>query len=410
MILTVEIIVMLFISNFSFGTLGEENKGSLSGIITDTEMNPIQKARVTIKCGNFCFTNYSNENGFYYIDNIPIVDCYWNITIYKYGYKITYSELSIDENTTHDFVLSICDTIYVDDDNIEGPWDGSREHPYQYIQDGIDNASQEDTVYVFNGIYNESITIYNSIILEGEDKNLTIIKGFVNISSNGVIFSDFFVKGSNCIIMNNNEKCIISNNLLIKGKNGIKMKNSQKNIIKNNLIAEIQSEGIYLDSCNNNMIVNNQFQLIYDSWIIIRSIPYEHIFIEESNNNIIFGNDIYGERSFSLKISVFSIKIIDSTNNTIGLNNIYNYPKSFDNGENNWYFVFWGNYWADYEEKYPNAHIRIIRSLIWNTSYEISDGDNVDLYPLSIPYSEDNLLFFLPDFFYRLFYFLKHQT
>ena len=37
-------------------------------------------------------------------------------------------------------------TIYVDDDNVDGPWDGSQEHPFQHIQDGIDNASDGDTV------------------------------------------------------------------------------------------------------------------------------------------------------------------------------------------------------------------------------------------------------------------------
>jgi len=31
-------------------------------------------------------------------------------------------------------------TIYVDDDNTSGPWDGTIEHPYQYIEDGVDAA------------------------------------------------------------------------------------------------------------------------------------------------------------------------------------------------------------------------------------------------------------------------------
>ncbi|HIG99638.1 MAG TPA: hypothetical protein HA258_03550, partial [Thermoplasmata archaeon] len=30
-------------------------------------------------------------------------------------------------------------TIYVDDSNTDGPWDGSIEHPYQFIQDGVDH-------------------------------------------------------------------------------------------------------------------------------------------------------------------------------------------------------------------------------------------------------------------------------
>ncbi len=44
-------------------------------------------------------------------------------------------------------------TIYVDDDNTGGPWDGSSAHPYQYIQDGIDNSNPNDTVMVRNGTY-----------------------------------------------------------------------------------------------------------------------------------------------------------------------------------------------------------------------------------------------------------------
>ena len=66
-------------------------------------------------------------------------------------------------------------TIYVDDDNTEGPWDGTQEHPYQHIQEGIDNASTGNTVFVYNGIYQENALLNKSINLIGEDKNNTII-------------------------------------------------------------------------------------------------------------------------------------------------------------------------------------------------------------------------------------------
>jgi parallel beta-helix repeat protein len=68
-------------------------------------------------------------------------------------------------------------TIYVDGDNTEGPWDGTQEHPYQHIQDAIDTAIDGDTVFVYRGFYQENVRVDKSIILQGEDKNTTIIDG-----------------------------------------------------------------------------------------------------------------------------------------------------------------------------------------------------------------------------------------
>src|SRR4030042_54231 len=68
-------------------------------------------------------------------------------------------------------------TIYVDDDNIKGPWDGTKEYPFQYITDGINSSTNGNNIYVFEGIYNETITIDSAISLKGEDKKTTIIDG-----------------------------------------------------------------------------------------------------------------------------------------------------------------------------------------------------------------------------------------
>ena len=49
---------------------------------------------------------------------------------------------------------AVATTIYVDDDNTTGPWDGSAANPFQYIQHGINAAiSGVDTVLVRNGTY-----------------------------------------------------------------------------------------------------------------------------------------------------------------------------------------------------------------------------------------------------------------
>ncbi|MDG6219778.1 MAG: DUF1565 domain-containing protein, partial [Candidatus Thermoplasmatota archaeon] len=70
-------------------------------------------------------------------------------------------------------------TIYVDDDNTNGPWDGSMKYPYQYIQAGINAAHESDTVFVHSGLYFENIMINKTIQLIGENKNSTIIDGSI---------------------------------------------------------------------------------------------------------------------------------------------------------------------------------------------------------------------------------------
>ncbi len=68
-------------------------------------------------------------------------------------------------------------TIYVDDDNTSGPWEGTQDCPFQHIQDGIDSAEPGDTVYVYGGFYNEQILINKTLNLQGESMEDTIIDG-----------------------------------------------------------------------------------------------------------------------------------------------------------------------------------------------------------------------------------------
>ena len=131
--------------------------------------------------------------------------------------------------------------IYVDDDNTQGPWDGTYEHPYQFIQDGINNADDSDIVYVFNGIYNENVIIDKSITLFGESNESTIISDRIIIEKNYVTFSRFKIS-------------------YIEGY-GIHL-NGDYNTIKNNIITTISpdyygfSYGICLDG-DYNIIKNN---------------------------------------------------------------------------------------------------------------------------------------------------------
>jgi parallel beta-helix repeat protein len=106
--------------------------------------------------------------------------------------------VSLANNTIQkpaDLTLPFTDkaTIYVDDSNTEGPWNGSAEYPYRHINDGVFHALEGDIVYVFSGLYNETVCLNKSIVLRGQDPVNTIIDGHNNASVITIYAPDVFL-------------------------------------------------------------------------------------------------------------------------------------------------------------------------------------------------------------------------
>jgi len=80
--------------------------GSLSGYVKNTNMDPIDGARVRVYFHETYEEDYTDSSGYYHVTNIPICYCLKNATASKVGYETEWVLLGIAENTIHDFILT----------------------------------------------------------------------------------------------------------------------------------------------------------------------------------------------------------------------------------------------------------------------------------------------------------------
>jgi nitrous oxidase accessory protein len=178
-------------------------------------------------------------------------------------------------------------TIYVDDDNTTGPWDGTLEHPYQFIGDGIDSASSGDTVYVFNGTYYERFVIDKTINLVGEDRDNTVIDGntsgnIIIVNADGVSITGFTIQNSGWLrdgIRLHSNYNTFSNNNISNNCYGLTLYSSDGNIVSGNNVVANECGAILLESSSNgNTISGNNIE--------------DHAIYVDGNYNIISDNTI----------------------------------------------------------------------------------------------------------------------
>ena len=185
----------------------------------------------------------------------------WILTLLSI-FTLTSQALSQPLNTAHSPII-LKNTLYVDDDNTQGPWDGTQDYPYQYIQDAIDTATPYNIIFVFSGTYREHLIITKSLQIHGENTTSTIINGegsliIVDIQADNTIFQNFTIKNSNGNHGNAGIK-IRAKNIMIhschiyRTRTAIAIENTSEFTI-NHCHTYINGEGILISNSTNGLI------------------------------------------------------------------------------------------------------------------------------------------------------------
>jgi parallel beta-helix repeat protein len=316
------------------------------------------------------------------------------------------------------------------------------------IQEAINNASEGDTVFVRNGVYQQRVIVNKTLSLIGENTETTVLDWGVVIEADGVSVSGFtmhtngpssedqigdhygvWVKSSSCLITNNTMSECSFEGIFLDGRG----RNVVGNVVAKNTFLSNYDCGILLWHCNDSLIElnvekENKFGTFVYSYSCGNSIENNEV---SNNTRIGVAIDWYCSANFLINNTIIDngwgspsdvhcgICIIDGcdfnqiicnnvTDNAMGLwqrydsNNNSIYHNSFVNNrvqvgedpdfpcENVWDngYASGGNYWSDYAGKdlLSGPYQNVAGSDgIGDTSY-IVVANNTDRYPLMNPF------------------------
>ncbi|HVQ01272.1 MAG TPA: NosD domain-containing protein [Candidatus Thermoplasmatota archaeon] len=130
---------------------------------------------------------------------------------------------------------------------------GNGPNNFSSIQDAIDHAAANDTVYVFNGTYDEAFSVNKPLYIIGENKTATIldgdgIKDLVTIIADYVTISGFTIQNSHFdILINHSSYETISDNIILSGLHGVSVQNGchSLTITRNSLQDNVYGVRLY---------------------------------------------------------------------------------------------------------------------------------------------------------------------
>jgi nitrous oxidase accessory protein NosD len=217
----------------------------------------------------------------------------------------------------------------------------------------------------------------NGLVVSGNNITNNSVTGLRLTSSNNVVSNNLFSDNNQALSMYYGDNVTVCYNRIVNNSRGVTLAEvSGASIFGNNITGSVGYDssiddygyGIeFKSNCNDSLICNNNI------WECTHGINVRNVLLASSDTPILqgSGNIVYHNNLF---------------NNSQNANVEHTYPYGVTGVVNGTTIVSWdngtvGNYWSDYQSKYPNA-TEIDTSGIGDTPYVI-DENNTDYYPLT---------------------------
>jgi parallel beta-helix repeat protein len=246
-------------------------------------------------------------------------------------------------------------------------------------------------------VYTNQSTITGNTITNNGNSGIQVYKSADNSITENTIANN----GYGIYLWYSSNNAISGNTLTANSQNGIYLFNSSQTTINaNNVTLNTQGMYVYSQSANNsieqNTITKNSEQGVMVSWSsnnVISKNDIERngngIFVEESSNNKIIGNVVKENSEWGIQLEgeqtgniIYHNYFIHNDNNgmQVSMPGLWT-PESWDPANS----CVWddgekGNYWSDYQTRYPNA-TEIDATGIGDTPFYINPN-NIDRYPI----------------------------
>jgi nitrous oxidase accessory protein len=254
------------------------------------------------------------------------------------------------------------------------------------IQEAINNASDGDTIFVFNGTYYENVVVNKSVSIIGESRGGTVVDGnnsttpVMWVKTGNISISELCFRnasgGGQGILVQDSLNVAITHCLVHSTTFGINVQGCSNTTISDNALTDNYGHGLELDWSNNLYVINNFISdnsnegiYVYDcqncsvEGNVVSGNHWSGVLIQSGSNNLLRHNTVTGNGP------VGGIWLFDGTTGNLITSNI------MLNNSRGIYIGFWTDY-------YPGPH----ENLVIGNNFT---GNNVGI---DVEYAADNVI------------------